>query len=167
MDGLSTAASVIAVIQIAGFVASVLKGYYESARDARGNIQKLYHSVNSLETVLTALNDLKVRKSDSGLLLTTALLENPHGPLQQACRELESLRKKLGDPSRFDKRIARIRQSVIWPLQEKDVEKIVKVLDSHKSSLELEVGVENLLVSHSSCNMYRVVTLDADATLEA
>jgi hypothetical protein len=157
MDGLSTAASVIAVIQITGSIASVLKGYYEFARDARGNIQKLYHSVNSLETVLTALNDLKVRKSDSGLLLTTALLENPHGPLQEACRELESLRKKLGNPSRFDKRIARIRQSAIWPLQEKDVEKIVKVLDSHKSSLELEVGVENLLVSHSSSNMYRVV----------
>jgi len=54
MDGLSVAASVIAVIQIAQAIGSALKDSYEDVRDARADIQKLYHSVRSLESILSA-----------------------------------------------------------------------------------------------------------------
>ena len=45
MDGLSAAASVVAVIQIAQAVGSALKDYYQGVRDSREDIQKLYNSV--------------------------------------------------------------------------------------------------------------------------
>ncbi|CZR50431.1 uncharacterized protein PAC_00303 [Phialocephala subalpina] len=49
MDGLSAAASIIAVIQIAQAVASGLKQYYEALRDARHDIQKPYYSAGPLK----------------------------------------------------------------------------------------------------------------------
>jgi hypothetical protein len=58
MDGLSGAASVIAVIQIAQSVASGLKDYYEGVRDARADIRKLYNSTKGLEAILSTIQGL-------------------------------------------------------------------------------------------------------------
>jgi hypothetical protein len=48
MDGLSAAASVIAVIQLAQFMGSTLKDYYEGVWDARNDIEELYNSITNL-----------------------------------------------------------------------------------------------------------------------
>jgi hypothetical protein len=58
MDGLSSAASVIAVIQGAQSVASGLKNYYEGVRDARADIRKLYNSIKGLEAILSTIQEL-------------------------------------------------------------------------------------------------------------
>ena len=50
MDGLSGTASVIAVIQITTSISSALMDYYATVRDAKEEMQKLYHAIKSLES---------------------------------------------------------------------------------------------------------------------
>jgi uncharacterized phage infection (PIP) family protein YhgE len=79
MDGVSAAASIIAVIQIRQTVATILKDYYSGVRDARKDIQRLYNTINRLEAILTCINDLA--STYNGRLLSSVLLQNLHSPL--------------------------------------------------------------------------------------
>jgi hypothetical protein len=89
MDGLSGAASVIAVLQLTVSVGAALKDYYEGVRDARDDIHKLYGSIKGLERTLERLKD--VVKDASGALQ----FEQADGPLVGAKLELSELAGKL------------------------------------------------------------------------
>ena len=143
MDGLSGAASVIAVIQIAHAIGSALKDYYEDVRDARADIQKLYHSVRSLESILSDIQDI-INRRDGERLLSSSLFTNPAGPLRQSELELHKLRLELNISPKTKHGLGKAVQSMTWPFKKKDVEKAVDTIDRHKSSLILEIGVENL-----------------------
>jgi ankyrin repeat domain-containing protein 50 len=79
MDGLSAAASIIAVIQITTSLASIPRNYYTIVREARADIQRLYYSMNSLRTIVSAIKQLNDRFEKS--LTLSALLTNQDGPL--------------------------------------------------------------------------------------
>lgn len=143
MDGLSGAASVIAVIQIAQTIGSALKDYYEDVRDARADIQKLYHSVRSLESILSCIGDV-INRRDGEPLLFSSLFTNPSGPLRQSELELHKLRLELNISPKTKHGFGKAVQSMTWPFKRNDVEKAVDTIDRHKSSLILEIGVENL-----------------------
>ncbi|TVY18948.1 hypothetical protein LARI1_G002429 [Lachnellula arida] len=81
MDGLSGAASVIAVLQLATAVGSALKDYYEGVRDAREDIGKLYGSIKGLEGILERLKDVAKGLNDETLLLLTQPLEGVRAEL--------------------------------------------------------------------------------------
>jgi hypothetical protein len=59
MDGLSAAASVIAVIQIAEDVCSKLQHYIWAVKGAKKNIERLKDEVLALHNVLEKVEDLK------------------------------------------------------------------------------------------------------------
>lgn len=142
MDGLSAAASIIAVIQIAQDVGSGLKDYYECVRDARDDIQKLYRAIKSLEAILKSIQELLNLPSSQDLLCET-LFTDQAGPLKQCQEELERLESELwssGNPGKVRKAI----QSLLWPFKKNDVEKRVTMLERYKSSLSLGIGLENL-----------------------
>jgi hypothetical protein len=140
MDGLSGAASVIAVIQIAQSVASGLKDYYEGVRDARADIRTLYNSIKGLEAILSAIQDL-LNRGDAGLAESKQSLEPP---LRQSELDLTKLRFDLqGSQEKFQK-FGRAAQSLAWPFKKKDVEKMVDALERNKSALMLGLEVENL-----------------------
>ena len=86
MDGLSGAASVIAVLQLATAVGSALKDYYEGVRDAREDIRKLYGSIKGLERILERLKDVAKEMSNETLLTQ---------PLEGVRAELKELMGKL------------------------------------------------------------------------
>jgi hypothetical protein len=140
MDGLSAASSIIAVIQITTSLASVLKDYYTDVRDARADIQRLYYSMNSLRSIVTAIKDLNGRFEKS--LVLAALLTDQDGPLQSVLSELKMIEVKLGK-SPTDKP-TRLLRSLKWPFQKADVEKMVVAIDNNKSTLALQFTVENL-----------------------
>ena len=140
MDGLSAAASIIAVIQITASLAGVLKDYYTGVRDSRGDIQRLYYSMNSLRVVITAIKQLNDRCEKS--LLLSALLTAQEGPLQSVFTELKRIELKLG-PSPKDK-TARALRSLKWPFRKADMEKMVFSIDSNKATLALQFTIENL-----------------------
>lgn len=145
MDGLSGAASVIAVVQITQSIASALKDYYEGVRDAREDIQKLYNSVKSLEHVLSTLQDLLNRRPD-GSILDSDFFKSPTGPLRQVEQELLKLRVELKVVLKDSKASTRALRSLVWPFKKKGVEKTVIVIERHKLSLTLKIGIQILLV---------------------
>jgi predicted oxidoreductase len=140
MDGLSAAASVIAVIQITASLASILRDYYTGVRDAKADIQRLYYSMNSLRTVVAAVKQLNDRFEKS--LTLSALLTDQNGPLQSVLLELKRIETKIGGVPKD--RSARVLKSLKWPFQKAEVEKMVLAIDSNKSTLALQFTVENL-----------------------
>lgn len=112
-------------------------------RDAREDIQKLYDAVKSLETILQKIEDLIERGNLK--LNDPTVFTNDTGPLRQAAKELEKLLLDLELPKgKANKTIQKVFQSLVWPFRKKDVEKTVAAVERHKSSLVLELGIENL-----------------------
>jgi len=142
MDGLSAAASVIAVIQIAQTVGAGLKNYYEGVRDAREEIQKLYMAVRSLEAVLKLLQELLALPSKQQSLCE-ALFNDQAGPIKQCQGELERISSELGNSSTHGKTRVAL-QSLMWPFKKNDIEKRVNMLERSKSTLSLGIGMESL-----------------------
>ncbi|KAF7924010.1 hypothetical protein BELL_0344g00110 [Botrytis elliptica] len=142
MDGLSTAASVIAVVQLAQAVGGALMEYYEGVKSARDDIQRLYHSIKNLESVLKSINDLPHTLS----INIQTLLENKTGTLSLCKAELDGIEKELDTFSKQQNHIGKLK-SLIWPFKKKDVDKHVDFIDKHKHDLMLAFGVENLHMS--------------------
>ncbi|THV45515.1 hypothetical protein BGAL_0479g00010 [Botrytis galanthina] len=142
MDGLSTAASVIAVVQLAQAVGGALMEYYEGVKGARDDIQRLYHSIKNLESVLKSIDDLPPTLS----INIQTLLENKTGTLSLCKNELDGIKKELDTFSKHQNHIGKLK-SLIWPFKKKDVDKHVDFIDKHKHDLMLAFGVENLHIS--------------------
>lgn len=146
MDGLSAAASVIAVIQIAQSIGTALKDYYEGVRDARDDIKKLYNSVTSLQAILSSIYKT-INRANGQFLLDIALLTNPSGPLRRAELELHKLQLELKILVKGQKSLDKAVRSLIWPFKKKDIEKAVGTIERCKSSLTLELQVEHLYLA--------------------
>jgi hypothetical protein len=147
MEPLSGAASVIAVVQIAQSVAIVLRDLYRVIRDARSQIDQLYNAIVSLEIIAKGIEDLLKR----GAMTNTTLLEDPNGPSKQVLLEIRKVKERL-DVHTVDGRFKRLKlskrssakQVVGWPFKKGEVLDIIEILEKHKSSLILNVDVNNL-----------------------
>src|SRR4051812_11175285 len=124
MDGLSAAASVIAVIQISGGFFDLCRTYYLEARDARKDIKRLRDEVTTLQDVLTSVADL-AEAPGSAKLLILGLLNQPDGPLQQCGTELEVLATKLEICQGKDKMKQFGLRALKWPFSRKDTDKAI------------------------------------------
>ena len=149
MDGLSAAASVIAVIQITQSVRLFLRGLYRDIRDARTEIERLYDSVVSLEIIAKGLDDLLKRQGVE--MMNKSLLEDQQGPLKKALSEVKAVKEKLDVQvvnSRFKKMALSVKDSVKrslkWPFNKEEVLDIVARLDNHRSNLLLDVDINTL-----------------------
>lgn len=152
MDGVSTVASVIAVVQITQAVGKALRDFYRDLRDARSEIEQLYDSVVSLETIAKGLESLVAKSGQD--MMNVALLEDPEGPLKKALKELQSVKTTLGVEvlagSTFQKiKLSvrkELRRSIGWPFKKGDVMAIVQRLESHRNILMMDISVNTLHV---------------------
>lgn len=135
MEAVGAAASIVALVEITAKLAKTLKEYYDDARAASGDIQKLYRSVQSLKFLLDAIQTLKRGKER---------FQNASGPLKQAEEELERILDKLVILPKDQRKRDRVFQSLKWPFEKKEVEKTLVAIERAKSSLNLELGLENL-----------------------
>lgn len=137
MDGISAVSSVIAAIQLAQAVGSILMDYYEGVRRARIEIQQLYHAINNLKAILESIDKFNTMVETA--LIHSHILRDPSGPLQLSFKELSALKAKLprtGVATAIDK--------LKWPLGKSDVAKTLVVIEAHKSALSLLIGVESV-----------------------
>jgi hypothetical protein len=141
MDGLSAAASVIAVIQISSQIFDLCRTYYTNVRDARKDIERLRTEITSLQDVLANVIDL-TDDPNSSSLRTLNILNQEDGPVQQCQLELADLAAKL--KPREDK--SRMRQfglrALKWPLTTKEVDKILVAIGKHKASFTLALTTD-------------------------
>jgi hypothetical protein len=147
MDGVSAAASVIAVIQIAQQIFTICHTYYLEARDARRDIQLLSDEVASLKDVLTNLKDLG-DTSTSAELSSLKLLNQPNGPLDCCRTELEALIAKLEPGTRMgDIKMKQFGLKALkWPFSSRDVHKVIAVIERNKTFFNLAISSDQMYV---------------------
>lgn len=128
MDGLSAAASIIAVLQLA---ASVVK-YINAAAGATEDRKRLREEIRSCEYILQQLNDKASDTDESKAWVETIkALEAPGAPLGRLRIALLAVEKPLQPREGLRKLISNLK----WPFTEKDVDKILVTIDREKTLL--------------------------------
>ena len=143
MDGLSGAASIIAVIDIAAKIFEICQTYVLAVKEARKDIQRLRDGVTSLQDVLTDVKDL-AEDSSSSKRSAFSRLNQYNGPVQQCERDLRRLMAQL----ELGEGESRMRQfglrALKWPFSTKDIDKRLQVINDHKATFTLALISDNL-----------------------
>jgi hypothetical protein len=156
MDGVSSAASVIAVIQLTGSLVKLCGGYIQQVRDARDEIFTLQRAIISLQGVVQDLH--KFLRSDTGKDLPTSsqLASNVTACLS----DLRALEAKL-DQGKGIKMMRKVGfRALKWPLKRTEVESIVQNLERYKSSFTLSLQVDQTYVGQIPYYGTRSLTQD-------
>ncbi|KAI9765534.1 MAG: hypothetical protein M1840_007360 [Geoglossum simile] len=141
MDGLSAAASVIAVINISGQVFDLCRKYYLEVKDARKDIQRLRDDVTSLQDVLTNVAEL-ADAPGSAKLSILGLLNQPDGPVERCRTELEGLAAKLKPGQGNDMMKQFGMRALKWPFSSKDVDKAIEAIGRYQAIFSLALTAD-------------------------
>ncbi|KAI1594577.1 WD40 repeat [Pyrenophora tritici-repentis] len=142
MDGLSGAASVIAVIDMSAKIASLCFQYSMAVKDAKGDIERVQRKVGEITHILEKIKQLLDSQDKTRLSTTQGLFDS----LRQCLGELEKLRVKLnpgktrGIMARFDLRALK------WPFTSKQVDKIVSTLEGHERSFSSTLQIDQTVL---------------------
>jgi hypothetical protein len=143
MDGISAAASAIAVVQISMQAFDLCRIYYLEAKEARNDIQRLRDEVTSLQDVLTNVADLAEDPSSAELLILNQLNQQD-GPVQQCQRDLLGLVAKL-ETGRGKNQMKQFGlRALKWPFSNKDIEKLLMTIGRHKATFNLALTADHV-----------------------
>ncbi|KAJ5646727.1 NACHT and WD40 domain protein [Penicillium lividum] len=138
MDGLSSAASVIAVIQLTGSLVKVCGGYIQEVKDARDEVIALQRAITGLEWILQDLQ-LLLQSNDENTLPTSSRLASN---ITDCLSDLQALEAKI-DPGTGKKLMRKVGfRALKWPLKRTELEAVVQNLERHKSSFILSLHVD-------------------------
>jgi hypothetical protein len=141
MDGVSAAASVVAIIQISGQVFALCQSYYSGVKSAREDIGRLRDEVTSLQDVLTNIKDLADAPGSAKLSILD-LLNQPDGLIQQCATELKELKTKLDLGQGKDHMKQFGLRALRWPFNRKDVDKTISVIGRQKEIFNLALTAD-------------------------
>ncbi|KAF2465020.1 uncharacterized protein BDR25DRAFT_346335 [Lindgomyces ingoldianus] len=140
MDGLSGAASVIAVIDISAKVASLCFRYSVAVRDAKGDIGRLQQKVTDIKNTLEKLQQLLDQQDKSQLSTTREMVDS----LRECHRQLQELKAQL-EPGRGRKTMQRVGfRALKWPFTSKQVERMVARLAEYEHTFSLGLQVDQI-----------------------
>ncbi|KAF2175652.1 hypothetical protein K469DRAFT_609959 [Zopfia rhizophila CBS 207.26] len=145
MDGLSGAASIIAVVDMSAKVASLCFQYSVAVKDAKRDIERLQKKVTDIKNVLEEVRKLLDKQDKSQLSTTRKLLDS----LEECHQQLQGLKTQL-EPGRGRKAMQRVGfRALKWPFTSKQVENIVASLKQyeHTFGLALQVDQTGLILS--------------------
>ncbi|KAF1829340.1 hypothetical protein BDW02DRAFT_169295, partial [Decorospora gaudefroyi] len=136
MDGLSGAASVIAVVDISAKVASLCYQYSVEVEHAKDDIERLRRKVNDTKNVLEKLQQLE---QNNPQLSTT---RNVVDSLKECYKQLQGLKGHL-EPGQGRKAMRRFGiRALKWPFTRKEVEKIVQDIESFQRTFSLALQAD-------------------------
>ncbi|KAF5855059.1 hypothetical protein ETB97_010142 [Aspergillus alliaceus] len=145
MDGLSSAASVIAVIQLTGGLVKLCGGYIQEVGNAREEILTLQRAITGLQDTLQDLqNNLQENKA-KGLSTSSRLPSN----ITACLSDLQALEARL-DPGKGKTLMRKMGlRALKWPLKHTEVEGLTQNLERYKSLflLSLQVDQTSLMIS--------------------
>jgi DNA-binding transcriptional MerR regulator len=143
MEGLASAASVLAIIDVSAKIASLCFQYSVAVKNAKKDIERLQAKVNAVEIILSEIKQL-LESQDGTRLATTRKLS---APLGEYARELEALRTRL-DPGKARTVMKRVGlQALKWPFTSKEVEKIVASLGAYEQTFSTALLTDQAFVS--------------------
>src|SRR5258707_15710441 len=103
MDGLSGAASIVAVVEISAKVLSLCVQYSVAVKDAKRDIERLQKKVADIKNVLEDVRNLLDKQDKSQLSTTRELVD----PLKECFEQLQELKTQL-EPGRGRKAMRRV-----------------------------------------------------------
>ena len=143
MDGLSAAASVIAVIDISARVASLCSQYISAVKNAKEDIQRLQKAVKTIRNILDATKEQLEGPNKTRLSTTHGLTES----VQECGVLLEELEIQLR-PSKTHKVASRLGwRALKWPFKSAQIEEIVVSLEKYQQILSISLQIDQTYVS--------------------
>jgi hypothetical protein len=128
MDGLSCAASVIAVTDMSAKITALCFQYSIAVKDAKNDIKRIKKKVSNIKRVLESIKKLLDRLYKAQFSTTHRLFKS----LKQCLRELQELEEEL-KPGKTRKSMSRFRvRALKWPFTSKQVEKIISSIEGYK-----------------------------------
>ena len=138
MDGVSAAASVVALVEIAVKVGSLCAEYYSHVKSAKKDIDRFHLEVEALIKVLRNLRQLAQKPGAARLFTSNALDEH----IQSCLSDLRHFKEKL-EPGKGRKAMSRYGiRALKWPFQSKELEKVIGVLERYKSTFSTALNVD-------------------------
>ncbi|USP75100.1 WD40 repeat protein [Curvularia clavata] len=145
MDGLSGAASVIAVVDISTKIVSLCFQYSTAVKDAKGDIERVQRKVSDIAQILEKIKQLLDSQDKARLSTTQGLFSS----LEQCQKELKSLEAKL-DPGKTRKTMSRFGfRALKWPFTSKQVDNIILNLERYEQTFSLVLQVDQTVVVFS------------------
>jgi Fungal N-terminal domain of STAND proteins len=140
MDGLSGAASIIAVVDLSTRVASRCFQYSVAVKNAKEDIGSLQREVSRIGDVLGGAKKLLEGPKEIRLLTLRKLSDS----LKECSVQLEELNRRL-EPSNTRKSMSRLGvRALKWPFTSKEVEKIIADLERYKQAFSLALQVDQM-----------------------
>ncbi|OKO89513.1 hypothetical protein PENSUB_13579 [Penicillium subrubescens] len=140
MDAISSAASIIAVIQLAGTIVKLCGGYIQEIKDARGEIFTLQQVIAGLQGTLQDLH--KLLQNNDRMATSSGLVNN----IISCLSDLEALEARL-NPGKGKKLMKTVGlRALKWPLKRTEVEGAIKNLERYKSLFLLSLQVDQRYV---------------------
>ncbi|KAF5860731.1 hypothetical protein ETB97_001238 [Aspergillus alliaceus] len=138
MDGLSPAASVIAVIQLSASIVNICGSYIWDVKNAREDIVALQGAVAGLEGVLQQLKELLQGPTGARLSTSHTLARD----ISKCLFVVSDLKGKI-DPGSGKKFMRKVGfRALKWPLKRSEVEGLTKDIEKYKSSFTLSLQVD-------------------------
>ena len=138
MDGVSGAASVIAIIDISVKIISLCFQYSAAVKDAKKDIERLQKKVSDIKDVLEDVKKLLDGRDKTRLSTTHKLT----GWLKECSLQLEELNSQL-KPGKTRKAMSRFGvRSLQWPFTSEKVENLVASLERSEQKYNLALQVD-------------------------
>lgn len=128
MDVISSAAGVIAVIQLADRVLCLCGEYATAVKNAYKDIERLGKEIKNTKDILEKVSDLLRGPDGTNLMASQSLKEAVTGYIS----ELEGIEGKLR-PGKGQKAMSRVGlRALKWPLQKNEIESVMGNLERYK-----------------------------------
>ena len=138
MDGLSAAASVIAVIEISAKVASLCFQYSVAVKNAKEDAQRLQKKADNIGHTLRGLKQQLERPDGTRLSATRTLTE----ALQECLVLLQKLETQL-KPGKTRRAMSRFGgRAMKWPFKSKQIEKTIASLEKYEQTFSLSLQID-------------------------
>ena len=140
MEGLSGAASVIAVIDISAKIISLCFQYSVAVKNAKKDIERLQKKVSDIKDILGEVRRL-LEGRDKTLLSTTHKLSDS---LKECLLQLQELNMQL-KPGKTRKAMSRFGfRALQWPFTSKEVENLVTSLERYEQTYTLALQTDQM-----------------------
>lgn len=140
MEAIGAASAIIAVLQITGTVIRVSTEYIRSAKNATKAAERLRKELRDFRGVLEELEDhAESNRASGGHTAEMRFLKTVEEPLFECKAMLQKIERKLDAGSESN----RIKNALLWPFREKEVEKHVMALRGFKESFNLALTLDN------------------------
>jgi hypothetical protein len=146
MDGLSIAASVIAVVDASVKVTALCSQYIAAVKNAKKDVERIQRKVGDINHIAKGIQKLLDGPNKARLSTTHGLFES----LEQCRQQLEHLEEQL-KPGEIRKAMSRIGfRDLKWPFTSKQVKDTLSTLEAYEQSFTQALQVDQTQVICSS-----------------